>query len=488
MLKNNTLQSVYLTEEIRHIETLAADSNLMEKAGLAAAEIARDEFGRYGKSVLILAGPGNNGGDAFVVARHLKSWWFNVVVLFYGDSASLPTNAAQAYKKWQGAFGKTINALPKDFHCDWIIDGLFGIGLQREPSDNYLDLIKQINQTQKPVLSLDVPSGINANTGAIFGDAIRANVTITFIGLKPGLLTLDGPDYCGDIYVKDLDIPPEKSKGCVVHAEHFQSILRPRKLNSHKGTHAAVGIVGGSVGMIGAAILAARAALKTGAGKVYVGISPGLDIMQPEIMFRSANETLNLDINSLVVGPGSGESSEAADWIQKALTIDVPLVLDADALNLISKNKKLQAALRQRKNFTVLTPHPAEAGRLLNQTTETVQKNRLQAAFNLAKDFNSVVILKGVGSICAFPDQHWFINTTGNPGMASAGMGDVLSGILGTLIAQHTDFEKAVLLALYLHGAAADEQVKNKIGPIGLTASEIIDTARDLLNQWTYQP
>lgn len=360
--------------------------------------------------------------------------------------------------------------------------------MQREPSNNYLDLIKQINQTPKPVLSLDVPSGINASTGAIFSDAIRATATVTFIGLKPGLLTFDGPDYCGHIYVKDLDIQPEKSKGCVIHAEHFQSILKPRKLNSHKGSHGTVGIIGGSEGMIGAAILAARAALKTGAGKVYVGISPGLDIAQPEIMFRSADQIFDLNIDSLVVGPGLGQSPDAIDCTHTALTINVPLIIDADALNLISKNKKLQAALRQRKNFTALTPHPAEAGRLLNQTTEAVQKNRLQAALSLAKDFNSVVVLKGVGNICAFPDEHWFINTTGNPGMASAGMGDVLSGILGTLIAQHADFEKAVLLAIYLHGAAADEQVKNKIGPIGLTASEIIDTARNLLNEWTYQP
>ncbi len=464
---------------------------LMERAGLAAAELARTLAGDSGKPVLILAGPGNNGGDALVVARHLKQWWFRVVVVCTGDPQRYTGDAAAAWQAWQQAGGASSPHMPPAQDWALIVDGLFGIGLQRAIDSPYAALIEQVNALDAPVLALDLPSGLDADTGRVPGCAIRADHTLTFIALKPGLLTLDGPDHCGVLHSADLglaDAVAAAPHGVLITAGVLTHLLPPRPRNSHKGSYGSAGIVGGAHGMAGAALLAARAALKCGAGRVYAGLIadnvPFIDLLQPELMLQTADGVLRLDhLSALAMGPGLGDSPDAAVYLDWALEKELPLLLDADALNLIAATSDLKNKLKQIVTPKILTPHPAEAARLLGITTAEVQQDRVAAALRLAHETQAGVVLKGCGSICAWPDGHWAINTSGNPGMAAPGMGDVLSGLIIALLAQGVDERHALTAGVYLHGAAADRLVKDGHGPIGLTAGEIADAARALLNR-----
>jgi hydroxyethylthiazole kinase-like uncharacterized protein yjeF len=486
---------IYRTSEIRRIEEMAAaqpDSPaLMEIAGLAAAKIARDLLAACSGPVLVFAGPGNNGGDALVVARHLKHWWFDVSVVFTGDADRLSGDARHALNEWRDSGGTTLDAPPPPRRWALVVDGLFGIGLARDLSERYAELVDAINAIAAPVLAIDVPSGLDADTGRVMGRAVRARHTATFIALKPGLLTLDGCDHCGRIHLCDLGLdaaglvaPSGSRSGSGI----VSMALAPRAANTHKGDYGSLGIIGGAPGMAGAALLAGRAALKLGTGRVYVGFladAPAFDPLQPELMLRDAGEVIALDnLTALAVGPGLGRSQQAHDVLGDALRETLPLVLDADALNLIAAHDTLAHAVQTRSGPTLMTPHPAEAARLLHTDTTAVQNDRVAAALQLAGQYRSAVVLKGAGSICALPDGRWVINTTGNPGMASAGMGDVLTGMVGALLAQRVNSEMALLAAVHLHGAAADDQVKNGTGPAGLTAGEVTDRARTMLNRW----
>lgn len=486
---------VYLTEEIRRIEALAAalpdKPQLMERAGLAAAELAREIAGHSGKPILVLAGPGNNGGDAFVMARHLRQWWFKTEVVFAGDEKKLPPDAAAALRAWRDAGGSVADTLPP--HHDWslIVDGLFGIGLQRDVTGRQAGLIAAANNAGAPVLAVDVPSGLASDSGRILGCAVRARHTVTFIGLKPGLLTLDGPDQCGEIHLRTLDLDAAQllpAHGAVVGDAVLKAVLPPRAANSHKGSFGSVGIIGGAHGMTGAALLAGRAALHLGAGRVYVGLidddAPAVDMLQPELMLRTADEVLKLDhLSCLVVGPGLGNSPDALFYLQRALRTRLPPVLDADALNLLAASGNIKNELKQIVNKIILTPHPAEAARLLKCTVQDVQRDRVAAARRIAAEYGCDVVLKGAGSVCAAANQRWAINTSGNPGMASAGMGDVLTGIIAALLAQGAQPWTALQAGVHLHGAAADQLVAAGSGPLGLSAGETITAARVLFNQ-----
>jgi hydroxyethylthiazole kinase-like uncharacterized protein yjeF len=317
----------------------------------------------------------------------------------------------------------------------------------------------------------------------VLGRAVRATHTITFIALKPGLLTLDGPDHCGEISVANLGIEAAAPQAWIAGPGLFKGVLRPRPRNFHKGMAGSAGVLGGAAGMTGAALLAGRAVLKMGAGRVYVGLLEegiSLDPTSPELMLRHPDDALGQDLDALVVGPGLGDSERAETLLGAALASDLPCVLDADALNLISESEDLRHACARRSADTLLTPHPAEAGRLLALSTADVQADRVKAARALSANLNAHVVLKGAGSILVARDGHWFVNTTGHPGMASAGMGDVLSGILGALLAQKISGEAALVLGVHLHGAAADASGHG----VGLTASELIDPARRLWNSW----
>lgn len=486
---------ILLTPDLRRVEHTALSSRnpapLMERAGLAAAELARTLAGDSGKPVLILAGPGNNGGDALVVARHLKQWWFKVSVVCLTNPQQYSGDAALAFQAWRKAGGELVTEIPPAQDWALAIDGLFGIGLKRDLDNAYAALVEQLNALDAPVLALDIPSGLEAGSGRILGRAVQADHTITFIALKPGLLTLDGPDHCGILHVADLGLTAEVDAvphGVLIGAGVLTHLLPPRPRNSHKGTYGSAGIVGGAQGMVGAVVLAGRAALKCGAGRVYAGLlaadAPLVDLLKPELMLRPADAVLRLEhLSALAIGPGLGDSPDGAEYLDWALESTVPLLLDADALNQIAANAGLKNKLKQRVTPSILTPHPAEAARLIGCTTDEVQQDRVTAALRLAREFKAGVVLKGAGSICAWPDGHWSINTSGNPGMAAAGMGDVLTGIIVALLAQGVDERHALTAAVYLHGAAADELVKNGCGPIGLTAGETIDAARALLNR-----
>ncbi len=483
---------LYLTADIRAIESRHGDQPLMARAGQAAAQLARQLATDSGKPILIFAGPGNNGGDAFVVARYLKQWFHAVTVVFGGDAARLPPDAAVAFAQWRNARGATIDTPPPMQNWSLVIDGIFGIGITRDIEGRYAEWINYINQQPAPVLALDIPSGLDADTGMVHGCCVRAAHTVTFIGVKPGLLTLDGPDHCGALHLDDLDldIPIDSAPGRVLGAA--PQAFAPRLRNTHKGSHGSVGIIGGDSGMVGAALLAGRAALKLGAGRVYVGLlardAPLLDPMHPELMLRPASDVLKIDhLSCLAIGPGLGTSPDAVFYVRRALAAQIPLVMDADALNLIAASDEIKVLLKQSLIQTVLTPHPAEAARLLACTTREVQSNRIAAAIVLAQQFNAHIVLKGAGSICASPGEPWRINTSGNPGMATAGMGDVLTGLIAALLAQGATAgataQDAMHSAVWLHGAAADECVAAGAGPVGLTAGETINAARRLWNQ-----
>jgi ADP-dependent NAD(P)H-hydrate dehydratase / NAD(P)H-hydrate epimerase len=458
---------IYLCEDIRRIERAAGEAEpaLMERAAAAAAGLAVTLAGDKGKDILVLAGPGNNGGDARVVARLLEEKFFRVTVA---------THREEVPEKSWGV----------------VVDGLFGIGLGRDITGAHATLVEYANRQRCPVLALDIPSGLHADTGRVLGCAVRATHTITFIALKPGLLTLDGPDHCGEVVVADLDLPVAKvvaPSAWLAGPELFRNLLQPRPRNFHKGMAGSLAILGGAAGMSGAALLAGRAALKLGAGRVYVGLLDEkvfLDFQNLELMLRHPDDALGQDLDALVVGPGLGQGERAGTLVGAALASDLPCVLDADALNLIAEDPALRQACARRTADTLLTPHPAEAARLLAAHTADVQADRVKAAKMLSGNLNAHVLLKGNGSILVARDGHWFVNASGNPGMASAGMGDVLAGMLGALLAQRFSGESALVLGAHLHGVAADALVSQGTGPVGLTASEVIDAARRQWNGW----
>ncbi len=479
---------------IRDIESrhVGLEPPLMERAGAAAVLQALTFVERASLPPLIVCGPGNNGGDGFVLARLLRGRGIEPIVVFAGEEARLPADAHGALDAYRAGGGKTVHEIPeRDFSL--VVDALFGIGLQRPIEGAHAALIEHINALDCPVLALDVPSGLCADTGRVLGCAVKADLTATFIALKPGLLTLDGPDHCGAVSVFDLGIETDNdhaAHGRVVTPELFLPRLKPRPLNSHKGMMGGAGILGGASGMIGAALLAGRAALKLGAGRVYVGLiddaALSVDTDQPELMLRNPEELLaEGHVTALAMGPGLGQDDQALKLLRQAIAAERPLLLDADALNLIAAHPVLANRVRKRAAPTLITPHPLEAARLLGSDIDAVQADRLRAALALAEKLHAHTVLKGCGSVIASPDGRWFINTSGNPGMASAGMGDVLSGLAVSLLAQGWEAKAALLCAVHLHGAAADQLVGAGIGPAGLTAGETIDAARQRFNAWT---
>ena len=446
---------------MRALETRYATAQppLMERAGCAAAACARQLLNGSHAPVLVFAGPGNNGGDALVMAHRLKQQ--GIVTIVVGPGGDIPKG---------------------DYALE--VDGLFGIGLARPITGAYADLIARINTFSGPVLALDIPSGLDGDTGQVMGVAVRATHTISFIGSKPGLHTLDGPDHCGEISVDDLGLSLDGLPGALLSVDDFRDCLKPRLRNSHKGSYGSLAVVGGASGMTGAALLAAGAGLKLGAGRVFVGLLHALtvDPVQPELMLRSADDAL-AQATVVVAGPGLGASDTALEILRRVASADFPLLLDADALNLLAAHPVLAVQIARRTAATVITPHPAEAARLLAITTEAVQADRVAAALDLAQRVKAHVALKGCGTVIAHPDGSWRINTNGNPGLASGGSGDVLSGIAGALLAQGWPAAAALSASVYLHGAAADALVTTGDGPIGIAAGELIPVARTLLNR-----
>ena len=491
------MHPLYNTAQIRSAEqaaaTLLPPGTLMERAGQAAANAALALLAGSGGPVLVLAGPGNNGGDALEAAARLCQAGVEVALIHLPGGARSP-EGAQALARAQASDARFIDHI--EAAPGWVLalDGLFGIGLGRPLEGAARVLALAVSEAGRPVLALDVPSGLDADTGAVVGPdgvAVHATHTLTFIGDKPGLHTGAGRDHAGEVSVAGLEI----DASLLPHADAqlgevglFAPQLQRRAHDSHKGSFGDVAIVGGADGMAGAPILAARAALHSGAGRVFVawlGAHPPYDSLQPELMFRDA-ATFEAKRSTLVLGPGMGDSALAMRVLAKALDGSAPLVLDADALNLAAASPELQQRLAARGAPAVLTPHPLEAARLLGVTAGVIQQDRLAAARELAERLSSVIVLKGSGSVIAQPGGAVVINPTGNPALATGGTGDVLAGLCGSLIAQGWPAWEAALAAVWLHGAAADHFVEQTTGPIGMTASELPGAVRDRLNHLVY--
>jgi hydroxyethylthiazole kinase-like uncharacterized protein yjeF len=489
---------LYSVDEIRAIEHSAASAldpgELMRRAGAAAAHAALDLLDDARElPVLVLAGPGNNGGDALEAAANLVEAGLEALVLHVARDTPPSPEAAQALQRARDSGARFVDAAPDDIEPGLIVDGLFGIGLARPMDERCTRIVAGIARFDCPVLALDVPSGLDADTGAIVGGqagvAVSATHTLTFIGDKPGLHTCDGRDYAGEVHVDSLGIEPKHfvpARARLSGPELFAASLHcsRRAENSHKGSFGDVAVIGGAQGMAGAPILAARGALYLGAGRVFVASLaplPPYDSVNPELMFRDAYG-FEFGGRTLVAGPGLGDAAESDRLLARMLDHAGPLVVDADALNRIAVTPDLQARLTNRGGATILTPHPLEAARLLGVTGPIVQADRLESARELAARFAATVVLKGSGTVIAGRTGDVVINTTGNPGLATAGSGDVLAGICGALLAQGWKEWDAALCAVWLHGAAAEAMVYEGIGPIGLTAGELPAAARALFN------
>lgn len=495
------------TAGIRALEAAAYRSlepfTLMARAGEAAADWLQTRA-PHGH-VLLVAGPGNNGGDALVAATVLHLAGRAVTVWLAADPTKLPDDARRAWTEACAA-----NVPIERLHAtasvpaatSAIVDGLFGIGLARPLTGLHAALVDTINASGLPVYALDIPSGLNGDTGqppAPDSPVIQARATITFLAVKPGLLTGDGRDATGDIALADLQAAQAAYDG-VIEAEAFVNTPSrwlahvPRRRHAgHKGTYGTAAIVGGAAGMVGAPLLSARGALYLGAGKVNVvslaADAPRVDPAQPELMLRTWGALDLGGMQALAVGPGmgTGKESEAAldHLLDRMLSARTPAVFDADALNLFAKTPAMLTRLTQLAGSgvpLVLTPHPLEAARLLHTDAHAVQHDRLAAAKALVNRTGAVVVLKGSGTAIAAPGLAPAINPTGNGGLATGGTGDVLTGMIGALLAQGMGAREAALAAVWLHGRAADDLVQAGVGPIGLHASELCAPARRALN------
>ncbi len=492
--------ALYRIAQIRAIEQAAfavlPSFTLMQRAAQAVANTALTLVGTdvQDKQILILAGPGNNGGDALEASALLSQQGLKVSVLMLGEVTSLPADARTAYEHAKQASVCFLSLQKAIAKPDWnlVIDGLFGIGLQRTLDGAARQLVETFNARRLPVLAIDIPSGLNADTGSVVGQqgvALYATHTLTFIGNKPGLYTMAGRDYSGMILLDDLNIESALFSEPAAELNTpalFHSVAQSRPHASHKGSYGDVAIIGGASGMAGAVILAARMASYAGAGRVFAGFidhSPSYDSMHPELMCRAADQ-IDLTRGAIVIGPGLGTARHAHDVLAATISSNRPLVIDADGLNILAQEPGLTQKLIKRQAATLLTPHPLEAARLLNCTSEEIQSDRLHAATMLAAKLQAVVILKGSGSVIADPDGKLVINPTGNPALATAGSGDVLAGLCGALLARSQDVVwETALAAVWLHGEAADRLLGKGIGPAGLTASELLPEIRHGINQ-----
>ncbi len=460
--------------------------DLMVRAGNAAFELARKQY-PTARHWLILCGHGNNGGDGYIVASRALAAGLNVTLIACPGNRPLPAEAHQAQSQWLAA-GGVINQpnILWPQHIDLIIDGLLGIGLRAAPQSVYATLIDTANRHHAAKISLDIPSGLSADSGAALGSVIRADHTLTFVTLKPGLLTGQARDWVGHLHCNDLGLAPWLATQPVqierLTAGNLPQWLKPRRPCAHKGEHGRLLLVGGDKGLGGAIRMAGEAALRSGAGLVRVlthieHVAPML-AARPELMVQElTDETLAQSMDwadVLVVGPGLGQS----DWGRNALNLlqqsDKPALWDADALNLLALNPL------KRQN-RVLTPHPGEAARLLGCRVADIESDRLLSARNIVKQYGGVVVLKGAGTLIASEQGEMAIADVGNAGMASGGMGDILSGIIGGLIAQKLVLYDAACAGCVVHGVAADKLAEVQ-GTRGLLATDLLSVIPKYVN------
>ncbi|APW42329.1 bifunctional ADP-dependent NAD(P)H-hydrate dehydratase/NAD(P)H-hydrate epimerase [Rhodoferax saidenbachensis] len=444
-------------QHTRLLETQAASSlvthTLMQRAGLALAQLTL-AHAPHARTFWVACGRGNNGGDGLEAAMHLQQWGKTTIVTLLDGPTDLPADAAQSLERARQAGVVVADAPPAQW--DVCIDALLGIGLRQAPTGATLQHIRAIRAGSGLVVAADLPSGLQADTGHTPGECVHADVTLSFLTLKPGLLTAQGRDACGDLWLNTLDVAPPTAPDAWVNAPGATSA---RAHASHKGSFGDVAVLGGTAGMAGAALLAASAALHAGAGRVYLGLldatQAGLALaFQPELMVKPLAQW---DLGTMAIVAGCGGGAEIAAHLPQLIQHARQLVLDADALNALAAQPAWIGLVASRQpGSTVLTPHPLEAARLLDTTTAAVQADRLASAQVLANRFGCTVVLKGSGSVIAAPGQIPRINPTGNACLATAGTGDVLAGLVGSLMAQGHSGWKAACLGVYRHGQAAD--------------------------------
>lgn len=480
--------TILTADELQNLEMRAANQlgadTLMKRAGAAAAELIMkrlEDAGVEQRRVTLLVGPGNNGGDALACACELREKGAVVNVVLPGGRRPTSALALAQLERWTQAGGTTYDDPYMTEKADCVVDGLFGTGLAKPITGDYLDAVLWFNERQALKVSLDIPSGLNPVTGHWTGSypGCSADVTITFLCVKSGLYMCEGADAAGEIVLNELDVSVPLSPLSVIGTDEFPRVLRPRVKNSHKGDYGSVAVIGGTDGMIGASILAARATLISGAGRVTLECraehAPHVDMVYPEIMF--ATKPVNLeDFDAIVLGCGLGTSAEAKARVIEALNCQKPLILDADALNIIAADIKLQDMVLARRAPTVLTPHPGEAARLLRRDTAGVTADRVAACRELAVQTGAIVVLKGAGTVISMRSSRTWINPTGSPMLATGGSGDVLAGMIGAMFAQGYDMVESVLAAVYFHGLSAEGL------EAGFTAGEIAPNAMALVH------
>lgn len=460
---------------------------LMTRAGEAAVREARQAF-PDSRRWQIVCGAGNNGGDGYVVARIAAQEGIAVSVVSLVDPGKLSGDAATAYGDF-AALGGVVVPWPGhlDSGAELLVDGILGSGLERDVGGEFADAVAAINGHEAPVLALDIPTGINGDTGQVLGCAVDADLTVTFVGLKSGLFLGAGLDHCGEIRFADLDIPDAYRETIEpafrrIDDEFLSGLLRPRRRTAHKGDFGHVLVVGGGEGMPGAVRLAGEAALRTGAGRVSIATHPShaaiVVASRPELMSHAVTNAADLEpllekADVLAFGPGLGRSAWAQEMYERIATITQPMVWDADALNLLAANPR---SVGNR----VITPHPGEAATLLGATTRTVQADRPAALARLAEKYGGTVVLKGAGTLVSSSASVPVLCTSGNPGMASPGMGDVLTGIVAALLGQGLDPEQAAAAGVEFHARAGDRAAV--AGERGLIASDLMKQLRAILN------
>lgn len=484
--------ALYRCEQIHACEQQAIllhqldENKLMSRAGSEAFVYFKKIYPKI-RHIAVFCGSGNNAGDGFVFARLAYEQGLLVTVYQCKAITELPPTAQYAALM---AMSAGVECLPIeepiDGDVELIVDALIGTGLKGIVKGVMVSAINQINASSVPVLSLDVPSGLNADTGHVANFCVRATTTLTFVGLKTGLYTADGPDHCGDIYLCPLQLEPciaqELATANLLSIETINLPVPERKKNSHKGQYGHVLVIGGDFGMPGSIYLAGKAAMRSGAGAVSIATrqehARASYTLFPEAMVWGVDTAADLQpllaqASVCVIGPGLGNSEWAVRLFLAAITSQLPMVIDASALRLLAKYPQMD-------DNWILTPHPGEAAALLSCSAKIIQKDRYLAAEKIQNQYGGIVVLKGAGSIIHTP-ENTFVCSRGSPAMASAGMGDVLSGIIAGLCAQGFSLSNAAQCGVYAH-ALAGEQVAKNFGGAGLLASDLFDVLPNILN------
>jgi hydroxyethylthiazole kinase-like uncharacterized protein yjeF len=489
---------VYTPRNVREMDRIAIEEggipgySLMNRAGEVAFSLARSRF-PDAQHWLVVCGAGNNAGDGYVIARLACAAKLEVSVAALSDPDELQGDALTAWRDYQAVDGDVARSVVKFTaalcqSADLIVDAVLGTGIARPLAGAYLQAVKAIAESGTPIVAVDVPSGLNSETGAVMGYAVKAAATATFVGLKQGLFLGEGPEYAGEVCYSDLEIPATLSGQVeptlrIFTDSDLAALMPPRPAAAHKGRFGHVLIVGGNHGMAGAARLAGEAALRCGAGLVSIASRPdtvnAITAGRPELMCHAIANIDDIELlleraSVVALGPGLGQDHWAKELFRRILDCRQPKILDADALNLLAEEPS------QRVDW-ILTPHPGEAGRLLGRTTDEIQTDRLTALNLLTDRYGGVSILKGRCTLIGAADHLPYLIDRGNPGMATAGMGDVLTGLTAGLVAQFPDcLQTAAAGAAFVHATAGDRAAR--LGERGLIATDLFAEFRPVLN------